>query len=123
MNRVRRALAALALLAATACAGGPSLENRGEVTAPPGDSRDLTVGSAGFTESDLLAQLYALLLEHAGYSTDLISVTNREIYEPAWRTARSTSYRSTRRPSPTGWAPRPTGPTRNPSDRPTSPPR
>ncbi|MGW6290726.1 ABC transporter substrate-binding protein [Streptomyces sp. NPDC055107] len=83
MNRARRTLAALALLAATACTAGPALENQGEVTAPPGDSRHLTVGSAGFTESDLLAQLYALLLEHAGYSADIISVTNREIYEPA----------------------------------------
>lgn len=83
MNRARRALAALALLAATACTAGPALENQGEVTAPPGDSRHLTVGSAGFTESDLLAQLYALLLEDAGYSADIISVTNREIYEPA----------------------------------------
>ncbi|MFF7006646.1 ABC transporter substrate-binding protein [Streptomyces fimicarius] len=83
MNRARRALAALALLAATACTTGPSLENQGEVTAPPGDSRELTVGSAGFTESDLLAQMYALLLENAGYSADIIAVTNREIYEPA----------------------------------------
>ncbi|MEI5034219.1 ABC transporter substrate-binding protein [Streptomyces sp. S1A(2023)] len=83
MSRARRALAALVLLAATACTAGPALENQGEVTAPPGDSKHLTVGSAGFTESDLLAQLYALLLEHAGYSADIISVTNREIYEPA----------------------------------------
>ncbi|MEU6954720.1 ABC transporter substrate-binding protein [Streptomyces sp. NPDC045714] len=83
MSRARRAVAALALLAATACTAGPALENQGEVTAPPGDSKHLTVGSAGFTESDLLAQLYALLLEHAGYSADIISVTNREIYEPA----------------------------------------
>ncbi|MFE2294636.1 ABC transporter substrate-binding protein [Streptomyces sp. NPDC059452] len=81
--RARRTLAALVLLAATACTTGPSLENQGEVTAPPGDSRELTIGSAGFTESDLLAQMYALLLERAGYATDIISVTNREIYEPA----------------------------------------
>ncbi|MEU1223587.1 ABC transporter substrate-binding protein [Streptomyces microflavus] len=81
--RARRALAGLVLLAATACTTGPSLENQGEVTAPPGDSKELTIGSAGFTESDLLAQMYALLLERAGYSTDIISVTNREIYEPA----------------------------------------
>ncbi|MFC8270992.1 ABC transporter substrate-binding protein [Streptomyces sp. NPDC057271] len=74
---------ALTLSAPTGCATGPSLENQGEVTAPPGDSRDLTIGSAGFTESDLLAQMYALLLEEAGYGTKIISVTNREIYEPA----------------------------------------
>ncbi|MFC4332767.1 ABC transporter substrate-binding protein [Streptomyces andamanensis] len=67
----------------TACAAGPSLEQRGEVTAPPGDSRRLTIGSAGFTESDLLAQMYALLLDRAGYRTSLITVANRELYEPA----------------------------------------
>ncbi|MEU7701017.1 ABC transporter substrate-binding protein [Streptomyces sp. NPDC039028] len=59
------------------------MEAQGEVTARPGDSRRLTVGSAGFTESDLLAQMYALLLEEAGYGTKILSVTNRELYEPA----------------------------------------
>ncbi|WP_447035721.1 ABC transporter substrate-binding protein [Streptomyces sp. DSM 118878] len=73
--------ASLALLAG--CASGPSLENRGEVTGPPGDSKNLTVGSAGFTESDLLAQMYALLLNKAGYGTKILSVANRELYEPA----------------------------------------
>ncbi|MFD7070319.1 ABC transporter substrate-binding protein [Streptomyces sp. NPDC059913] len=78
----------LVLLWAAACATGPALEDRGEVTAPPGDSRHLTIGTAGFTESDLLAQLYALLLDHAGYTTKIISVTNREIYEPALESGR-----------------------------------
>ncbi|MFJ9680758.1 ABC transporter substrate-binding protein [Streptomyces sp. NPDC101194] len=73
----------LALLPASACATGPSLEDRGEVTAPPGDSKHLTIGSAGFTESDLLARMYAALLGRAGYSTKIISVADREIYEPA----------------------------------------
>lgn len=82
-TRAHRPLTVLLLLAATACSTGPSLENQGEVTAPPGDSKHLTIGSAGFTESDLLAQMYALLLDRAGYSTKIISVTNREIYEPA----------------------------------------
>jgi osmoprotectant transport system substrate-binding protein len=76
-------VAALALLTVGACATGPSLENRGQVTAPPGDSRHLTVGSAGFTESDLLAQLYARLLDQAGYRTSVLTVANRELYEPA----------------------------------------
>ncbi|MGW7540040.1 ABC transporter substrate-binding protein [Streptomyces sp. NPDC054770] len=80
--RLRTAAGAL-LLALTACTTGPSLENRGEVTAPPGDSKHLTIGSAGFTESDLLAQMYAQLLDQAGYRTSLITVANREIYEPA----------------------------------------
>ncbi|WST35196.1 ABC transporter substrate-binding protein [Streptomyces sp. NBC_01166] len=72
-----------AFLLAAACTTGPSLESQGDVTAPPGDSKHLTIGSAGFTESDLLAQMYALLLDQAGYSARIISVTNREIYEPA----------------------------------------
>jgi osmoprotectant transport system substrate-binding protein len=76
-------VAAVLLVGLTGCATGPSLENRGAVTAPPGDSRHLTVGSAGFTESDLLAQMYAQLLNQAGYRTSLITVANREIYEPA----------------------------------------
>ncbi|MDQ0994469.1 ABC transporter substrate-binding protein [Streptomyces sp. V3I7] len=82
MRRRTTALAAL-LLALAGCACGPSLENRGAVTAPPGDRHHLTIGSAGFTESDLLAQMYALLLNQAGYRTSLITVSNRELYEPA----------------------------------------
>ncbi|WP_046732678.1 ABC transporter substrate-binding protein [Streptomyces humi] len=81
--RCRTAAPAALLLVLTACATGPSLETRGEVTAPPGDIRHLTVGSAGFTESDLLAQMYAQLLNQAGYRTSLLTVANRELYEPA----------------------------------------
>ncbi|MCG5117466.1 ABC transporter substrate-binding protein [Streptomyces sp. T7(2022)] len=81
--RARALLAVLLLTLLAACATGPSLEDQGEVTAPPGDSSRLTVGSAGFTESDLLAQMYALLLRRAGYETELITVANRELYEPA----------------------------------------
>ncbi|MFE6755246.1 ABC transporter substrate-binding protein [Streptomyces sp. NPDC057684] len=82
----RRAAAAavlLPLLLVGSCGGGPSLENQGAVTAPPGDSKHLTIGTAGFTESDLLAQMYALLLKQAGYRTKILSVANRELYEPA----------------------------------------
>ncbi|MFE0222713.1 ABC transporter substrate-binding protein [Streptomyces albidoflavus] len=86
--RARALLAALLLALLAACAGGPSLEDQGEVTAPPGDSSRLTVGSAGFTESDLLAQMYALLLRRAGYETELITVANRELYEPALESGR-----------------------------------
>ncbi|MEV7502339.1 ABC transporter substrate-binding protein [Streptomyces sp. NPDC093018] len=80
---MRRVLWLLVLLALTGCATGPSLENRGRVTAPPGDSHHLTIGSAGFTESDLLAQMYAQLLNRAGYKTSILTVSNRELYEPA----------------------------------------
>ncbi|MFE2466319.1 glycine betaine ABC transporter substrate-binding protein, partial [Streptomyces mirabilis] len=80
---MRRGGALLSLVLLTGCATGPSLENRGAVTAPPGDSKHLTIGSAGFTESDLLAQMYALLLDQAGYKTSMLTVANRELYEPA----------------------------------------
>ncbi|MBB5928437.1 ABC transporter substrate-binding protein [Streptomyces echinatus] len=81
--RGRTAATAAALLALTACSTGPSLENRGQVTASPGDSHHLTIGSAGFTQSDLLAQMYAQLLNQAGYRTSILTVANRELYEPA----------------------------------------
>ncbi|MGW0631333.1 ABC transporter substrate-binding protein [Streptomyces sp. NPDC002758] len=80
--RCRTAIVA-AVCVLSGCTTGPSLENRGAVTAPPGDSRHLTIGSAGFTESDLLAQMYALLLNRAGYKTSILTVANRELYEPA----------------------------------------
>lgn len=87
----RRPVLLIVLLALTViigCSTGPSLENRSEISAPPGDSKHLTIGSAGFTESDLLAQMYALLLDRAGYGTRILSVTNREIYEPALESGR-----------------------------------
>ncbi len=77
-------LAALtALTVLSGCGTGPSLENRGQVTAAPGDSRHLSIGSAGFTESELLAQMYAVLLGKAGYGTGILTVGNRELYEPS----------------------------------------
>ncbi|MFI0187694.1 ABC transporter substrate-binding protein [Streptomyces sp. NPDC017082] len=88
LRTARAATALAALLAPAACATGPSLEDRGRVTAPPGDSHRLTVGSAGFTESDLLARLYAELLGRAGYRTSLLTVANRELYEPALEAGR-----------------------------------
>ncbi|MBY8339260.1 ABC transporter substrate-binding protein [Streptomyces spinosirectus] len=80
---MKRPLALTTVLLLAGCTTGPSLETQEEVTAPPGDSHHLTIGSAGFTESDLLAQMYALLLDKAGYKTSLLTVANRELYEPA----------------------------------------
>lgn len=80
---VLAAVCALGAVGLTGCSAGPSLETRSAITAPPGDSRDLAIGSAGFTESELLAQMYAALLDHAGYRTHVLTVGNRELYEPA----------------------------------------
>lgn len=63
--------------ALTAC-GGQSLEEaggRGEGS--------LVVGSAGFTESEIMAQLYAGVLSEAGFETRVQRLANRELYAPA----------------------------------------
>ncbi|WP_405839711.1 ABC transporter substrate-binding protein [Streptomyces platensis] len=83
MRAAGAAVAAVAFLGLAACTSGPSLETRAAITASPGDGHELTIGSAGFTESELLAQMYAALLDHAGYRTHVVTVGNRELYEPA----------------------------------------
>ncbi|MBT2382720.1 ABC transporter substrate-binding protein [Streptomyces sp. ISL-11] len=89
----RRARTARALLAAAgiatltaglAACGGDSLEKSGggDASAKPGQGT-LVVGAASFTESKVLAEIYAGLLEDAGYSTKIKTVDARELYEPA----------------------------------------
>ncbi|PSL02428.1 osmoprotectant transport system substrate-binding protein [Haloactinopolyspora alba] len=48
-----------------------------------GGSGELTVGGADFTEMVIMQEMYAALLEDAGYTVDIQSVGNREIYGPA----------------------------------------
>lgn len=74
--RVAGAAATVTALAAglTAC-GGDSLEKKSEGS--------VVVGSAGFTESKILAALYVGLLEDAGYKTSIKTLATRELYEPA----------------------------------------
>jgi osmoprotectant transport system substrate-binding protein len=43
----------------------------------------LVIGAANFSESEVLANLYALLAQNAGYTTEIKTVSTREIYEPA----------------------------------------
>lgn len=43
-------------------------------------SGELTVGGANFTEMLIMEEMYKLLLEDAGYTVDVQSVDNREIY-------------------------------------------
>lgn len=82
-SRVLTAAAAASLLAATLTAcGGSSLEQQGGGSSS-GSKGKLVVGSAGFTEAKVMAQLYAQLLHKAGYGTSVQELTNRELYEPA----------------------------------------
>ncbi|MFC7308316.1 ABC transporter substrate-binding protein [Streptomyces monticola] len=82
--RTAAAAAAVVGLAAglTAC-GGDSLENKGSEKGGGGKKGSLVVGSAGFTESKVLAELYSQLLKDAGYGTSIKTVENRELYEPS----------------------------------------
>lgn len=80
--RRRRSLVPLAGVAAlsmalTSCAG-QSLEQSGG-----GGEGSLVIGSAGFSESEIMAQLYAQLLADAGYRTRVQRLENRELYAPA----------------------------------------
>ncbi len=78
-------LGALALTVSLAACGGDSLEKSKDGAAAPADGGkgSLVIGAAGFTESNVLAELYAQVLKDAGYSTSVKTVNNRELYEPS----------------------------------------
>lgn len=86
-RRARGLLAAGASVAVLSAAltgcGGESLEKEGGGSADGGSKGELVVGSAGFTESQVMAELYAKLLNKAGYETSISKLKNRELYEPA----------------------------------------
>lgn len=48
-----------------------------------GGEGELVIGAANFSESQILANLYAIALEGAGFSAEVQPVTNREVYGPA----------------------------------------
>ncbi|MFD5727433.1 ABC transporter substrate-binding protein [Streptomyces sp. NPDC058368] len=76
----------LALAGSLAACGGDSLEKDKGAPAGGQDSGkkgSLVVGAAAFTESKVLAELYAQVLGDAGYSTSVTTVKNRELYEPS----------------------------------------
>lgn len=78
------ALLALALvLGVAACGGSSNKLSGGNSSGGGGTKGTLVIGSAGFTESTLLANMYATVLQKAGYKTQIKTVANRELYEPA----------------------------------------
>ncbi|MCT6780807.1 ABC transporter substrate-binding protein [Streptomyces sp. CS7] len=91
MSRTSRIAGAVigmvALAGSLAACGGDSLEKEksgsGSSAAGDGKKGTLVVGSASFTESKVLAELYAQILGDAGYSTSVTTVKNRELYEPS----------------------------------------
>jgi len=87
--RSRRLLSLGALLAsltivATGCGGDDNkLDSTGDKKSDGGSGKSVVIGSAGFTEIQLMAEMYKLLLEDAGYKASIKVVQNREVYEPA----------------------------------------
>ncbi|GGO89504.1 glycine/betaine ABC transporter substrate-binding protein [Wenjunlia tyrosinilytica] len=73
---------ALALTLA-GCGGGDDLEKKGGSSGGSGEKGDLVIGSAGFTESAILAELYAQILSKDGYKTSIQKAATRELLEPA----------------------------------------
>jgi len=86
--RSKRGLALVGMLAsiamlATACGGDDNkLDSTGDSTGDKAKG-SVVIGSAGFTEIQLMAEMYKLLLEKEGYKASIKVVTNREVYEPA----------------------------------------
>jgi len=66
-----------------ACGGGSSGGSAptGGGNSGGGASGSLTVGAAGFTESNLLAQMYADLLQKAGFTVTVKTVASQEIFQ------------------------------------------
>ncbi|BAG20929.1 ABC transporter substrate-binding protein [Streptomyces griseus] len=89
MSRTSRIAGAVigvvALAGSLAACGGDSLEQeKGSGSSGGGSEKgSLVVGSASFTESKVLAELYAQILGDAGYDTSITTVKNRELYEPS----------------------------------------
>jgi osmoprotectant transport system substrate-binding protein len=75
-------VAALLATVLTGC-GGSSLEQEGGHAASGRAKGRLVIGSAGFSESQTMAELYAQVLTKAGYDTSIRKLKNRELYEPA----------------------------------------
>ncbi|MEU2428904.1 ABC transporter substrate-binding protein [Streptomyces sp. NPDC007861] len=82
-------LGVVGLVGSLAACGGGSLEQEksgsaGTAGKPSGAEKGtLVVGAAAFTESKVLAELYAQVLGDAGYRTSVTTVKNRELYEPS----------------------------------------
>ncbi|MFI0895772.1 ABC transporter substrate-binding protein [Streptomyces sp. NPDC020983] len=72
-----------ALLLAGCSSGSTAAPPSGPAAATPAAGGDLVIGSAGFTESAILAGMYAEVLSRAGFHTSVKTLANRELYEPA----------------------------------------
>lgn len=78
-------LAAAAVLTLTACSGGDPMSS-GDGDGSDGDSSKIIVGSADFSESQLLATIYSHALQNAGVEVEeKLNIGSREVYMQALR--------------------------------------
>lgn len=85
MKRTFVALTGLLALGLTACGGGGNpLDSGAPAGGPPAAADVVKVGSANFTESRLLAEIYAQALEAKGVKVERsFGIGSREVYFPA----------------------------------------
>jgi osmoprotectant transport system substrate-binding protein len=82
-------IAAASALVLTACSGGGDPlagggSSDGGSSSGGGDAGSVTIGSANFTESEIVANLYAIALEDAGVEVETnFQIGSREAYIPA----------------------------------------
>jgi osmoprotectant transport system substrate-binding protein len=87
-RRILSALPVIALAATLSACGSSSSggtpaagTSPSSGSSPAGASGSLTVGAAGFTESNVLAQMYADLLQKAGFTVHVKTVGSSEIFQ------------------------------------------
>lgn len=84
MRTLGLATVAALLLATSACGSDDPLSDSGSDGDSTGsaDKGSVVVGGQDFTESQVMAAVYQLLLEDAGYSVETKLVTTRDVYLP-----------------------------------------
>lgn len=85
---VRRTVAAVAvapLLALAACGSGGSdtLEQGSGNGGDGGDKGNVVIAGQNYTEMQIMSEIYAALLENAGYTTQIKGVDTRDLYAPS----------------------------------------
>jgi osmoprotectant transport system substrate-binding protein len=82
LRRSLLALAVVPVLALTACGGGGDAFEDAETSGSGGggDLGTIVVGGAQFTEMAIMEEMYKLLLEDAGYTVEIKTAGQREIY-------------------------------------------
>ena len=83
---VRRTLAAVALapmLVLAACGGNTETLEGDSETEGGGNGQQVVIAGQNYTEMQIMSEMYAALLEDAGYTTQIKGVDTRDLYAPS----------------------------------------